>query len=229
MKISVIIPVCNLEKVITNCLDSIEMQNFDKSEYEIIIILDSCSDNSENVIREWYSTHGAVNLNIFYAQCGTPGGARNIGLDMAEGDYILFVDGDDYLVNIHAMTILYNAVQGHNAVRVMDHEVSGNHVKFSQRLTLWLHFFSRRLIGKERFSDMLLNEDFDFVKRIRNKPEYNEVQIQESLYHYNYDENRMLQRIMNVMRVSAERRRQGLPALYVDDEFVVDNSKNIGG
>ena len=229
MKISVIIPVCNLENVITNCLDSIAMQDFDKSEYEIIIILDSCSDNSENVIREWYNAHGAVNLNIFYAQCGTPGGARNIGLDMAEGDYILFVDGDDYLTNIHAMTILYNAVQGHNAVRVLDHEISGNHVKFSQRLTLWLHFFSRKLIGKERFSDMLLNEDFDFVKRIRSKPEYDEVRIQESLYHYNYDESRMLQRIMNVMRVSAERRRQGLPALYVDDEFVVDNSKDMGG
>ena len=49
MKISVIIPVYNLESEITQCLDSIAMQDFDRSEYEIIVVLDSCTDNSGNV------------------------------------------------------------------------------------------------------------------------------------------------------------------------------------
>ena len=221
MKISIIIPVYNLENEITQCLDSIAMQDFDRSEYEIAVVLDSCTDDSENVIRDWHEEHGDINLNIFYAQCRTPGGARNVGLDMADGEYIMFVDGDDYLINDHAMTMLYDAVQGHNAVRVMDHEMSGNHVKFSQRLTLWLHFFSRELIGEERFTDMLLNEDYEFVKRIRSKPEYDEAQICEPLYFYNFDEERMINRIREVVRTASERRDRGLPPLYVGDEFVV--------
>ena len=147
---------------------------------------------------------------------------------MADGEYIMFVDGDDYLINDHAMTMLYNAVQGHNAVRVMDHETN-NRVKFSQRLTLWLHFFSRELIGEERFTNMRLNEDFEFVKRIRSKPEYDEIQVFEPLYFYDYDEERMIQRILNVLRESAERKQQGLSPLYVDDEYDIGNPPNIGG
>ena len=227
-KISVIIPVHNLENEIIRCLESIADQDFDMAEYEILTILDSCTDNSEDIIRTWHSEHSDLTLNIFYAQCRTPGGARNVGLDMAEGEYIMFVDGDDYLINDHAMTMLYNAVQGHNAVRVMDHETN-NRVKFSQRLTLWLHFFSRELIGEERFTDMRLNEDFEFVKRIRSKPEYDEIQVFEPLYFYDYDEERMIQRILNVLRESAERKQQGLSPLYVDDEYDIGNPPNIGG
>ena len=227
-KISVIIPVHNLENEIIRCLESIADQDFDMTEYEILTILDSCTDNSEDIIRTWHSEHSDLTLNIFYAQCRTPGGARNVGLDMADGEYIMFVDGDDYLINDHAMTMLYNAVQGHNAVRVMDHETN-NRVKFSQRLTLWLHFFSRELIGEERFTNMLLNEDFEFVKRIRSKPEYDEIQVFEPLYFYDYDEERMIQRILNVLRESAERKQQGLSPLYVDDEYDIGNPPNIGG
>ncbi len=226
-KISVIIPIYNLEKEIERCLDSVAMQDFDKSEYEICAVLDSCTDDTEGVIREWKKEHGEICLNIFYAQCRTPGGARNVGLDMSEGKYICFIDGDDYLINRSALTLLYNAVQGHNAVRVMDHEKSGKHVKFSNRLTLWLHFFSRELIGNERFTNMRINEDYEFVKRIRSKAEYNEVKIWEPLYFYNYNEERMIKRIMEVCRESEERVRQGLPPLCVDDEFVFGDNPRI--
>jgi glycosyltransferase involved in cell wall biosynthesis len=219
MKISIIIPVHNLENEIVQCLESIAAQDFDKREYEVLLILDSCTDGSERTIHTWHNEHNDIILHIFYSQCKTPGGARNIGLDMAEGEYILFIDGDDYLINNSAMSLLYNAIQGHNAVRVMDHERSGTHVKFSNRLTLWLHFFSRELIGESRMTDMLLNEDYEFVKRIRNKPEYNEVQLFTPLYYYNYDEERMIQRIKQVRQETYERRKQGLPALYVSDEF----------
>lgn len=227
-KLSVIIPVYNLENKITRCLNSIAKQDFNRFDYEIIVVLDSCTDNTEEIIRAWHSQHGDINLNIFFAQCQTPGGARNVGLDMAEGEYIMFIDGDDYLINDHAMTMLYGAVQGHNAVRMMDHETN-NRVKFSRRLTLWLHFFSRELIGEDRFTDMLLNEDFEFVKRIRSKPEYDEVQVYEPLYFYDYNEERMIQRILNVVRASAVRKQQGLPPLYVAEEYDIGNPPNIGG
>lgn len=223
MKISVIIPIHNLENNIVCCLDSIVIQNFDRSEYEILAVLDNCTDGTESVINAWKNIHGGIILRTFAASCGSPGGARNVGLDNATGEFILFVDGDDYLMDRSAMSILYNAAQGHNAVRVTRHGVNDIRGDFSKRLTLWLHFFSRDLIGSCRFTDMLLNEDFEFVKRIRNKPEYNEALVSTPLYFYNYDHARMLDRIHNVIMMSGERERQGLPPLHVSDEFIRDD------
>lgn len=227
MKISIIVPVHNLGEQITQCLNSIVMQDFDKTEFEVIITLDACTDNSEFVIRQWSSDHPNVNLRIFYSQCHTPGGARNVGLDNATGEYIMFIDGDDWLINSSALSILFNAVQGHNAVRMMDHEMRGTHVKFSNRLTLWLHFFSKQLIGSERFTDLLLCEDYEFVKRVRNKPGYNENIVYIPLYYYNYDHDRMLQRLKDVHKASFERKRQGLPPLHISDEFVINVARDI--
>lgn len=221
MKISVIIPVHNLEDGITGCLDSVAMQDFEKSDYEVLIVLDACTDGTAAIVDGWRNLHRDINVRIFQSQCKTPGGARNVGLDNATGEYIMFIDGDDKLIHLSAMTLLFNAVQGHNAVRVTDHEMRGNHTKFSKRLTLWLHFFSRELIGNERFTDMLLNEDFEFVKRIRSKPEYDEAQINTPLYYYNYDSERMIERIRQVRKESFERSKQGLTPLYVRDEFIV--------
>lgn len=225
MKISVIIPIHDLENSITQCLDSVAMQDFDKSEYEILLVLDACTDGTAIVVEGWQNLHRDVNVRVFQSQCRTPGGARNVGLDNATGEYIMFIDGDDRLINLSAMTILYNAVQGHNAVRVTDHEMRDNHVKFSDRLTLWLHFFSRELIGDSRFTDMLLNEDFEFVKRVRSKPEYDEAIVSTPLYYYNYDNDRMIERIREVRKATSERNKQGLPPLYVRDEFMSDDGR----
>lgn len=226
MKFSVIIPVHNLQNEITSCLDSIYAQDFDKNEYEILMILDSVTDNSEQVIKEWLNAHSGINLKLYNTQCQSPGGARNVGLDNATGQYIVFVDGDDYLINNSAFTILYYAIQGHNAVRVMTHEVSDPRGDFSQRLTMWLHIFSKELIGETRFCDyLLINEDFDFVKKVRSKPEYNEAQINIPLYFYNFDYRRMIERIRNVIKLSVERKEQGLPPVYVSDEFHPNRNK----
>lgn len=214
MKISVIIPARDLEGRIAQCLDSVAAQDFSKEEYEVLIVLDSCTDNTNLVVSAWKTAHADVDVKIFYAQCGTPGGARNVGLDNASGEYILFVDGDDYLCNASAMSLLYSAVQGHNAVRVTDHERSGTHTKFTERLTLWLHFFSRALIGGERMTNLLINEDYEFVRRIRAKAGYDETTLDVPLYYYNFDEARMLQKIIDARRETRQRRAQGLPPVY---------------
>ena len=222
MKISVIIPIRDLGNQTIHCLDSIALQDLDKSEYEILAIFDSCTDNSEIMVRNWHALHSDINLRIFRCECKCPGGARNVGLDNAVGEYIMFIDGDDWLINRSAMSILLNAVIGHNAVRVTDHEVSGHMVKFSKRLTIWLHFFSRELIGNERFTDLLLCEDYEFVKRIRSKPIYDEALVNVPLYYYNYDSKRMTMRINNVIALSKERVKHGLHPLYINDEFIPD-------
>lgn len=228
MKISVIVPVHNLEGEITNCLYSLYTQNFEKIEYEVILILDSVTDNSENVINEWAEAHRDMNLKLLKTNCHSASGARNVGLNNASGQYIAFVDGDDYLMNNSALSILYNAIQGYNSVRVMTHIVNDPRGNFSERLTLWLHFFSKELIGETRFcEDLIINEDFEFVKRVRSKPEYNETQINVPLYFYNYDFERMTDRIVRALQISRERKEQGLPPVYVSDEFVPDRLKEL--
>lgn len=220
MKISIIIPIRNLGVQTVCCLDSIAMQDFNRSEFEILTIFDSCTDNSESVVRNWKELHNDVNVKFFHCDCKCPGGARNVGLDNATGEFIMFIDGDDWLINNSAMTILYNAAQGHNAVRMTDHEVKPPMIKFSERLTIWLHFFSRELIGDDRFTDLLLCEDYEFVKRIRRKAGYDEAIVTTPLYYYNYDDERMKTRIRNVLTSSAEREAQGLSPLYVCDGFI---------
>lgn len=224
MKISVIIPVHDLRGVIGRCLDSVAAQDLDRSEYEVLIVFDRCTDDTEKVVEAWRGAHADVNIRTFAADCGTPGGARNVGLDSASGEYIMFIDGDDYLINNSAMTLLLAAAKGHNAVRMTDHEVSGSDIKFSERLTVWLHFFSRALIGSERFTDMILCEDFEFVKRISLKPEYDVATVDVPLYHYNYDEERMTARIFKAFELTREREAEGRPPAFVLDEFVPDAS-----
>ena len=81
MKISVIIPIHNLGEQIVICLNSILSQDFKKTEYEVLTVLDCCTDGTEKIIRDWQAEHTDVNMTLLYSQSKTPGGARNVGLD----------------------------------------------------------------------------------------------------------------------------------------------------
>lgn len=91
MKLSVIIPVYNIEKYLKNCLDSILQQNF--SDYEIICVNDGSADNSLSVLKNYERD----NFIIIDKNNEGQGVARNTGLLKARGEYIWFVDGDDWL------------------------------------------------------------------------------------------------------------------------------------
>lgn len=225
MKISVVVPARNAEKTIVRCLDSIAVQEFDKKDYEVLIAFDSCDDDSLKVVGKWIELHPDINVRCFSCKCGSPGGARNVCLDNARGDYVMFVDADDWIMDMFAMNILFDAISGHNAVRVMDHGVRGNMIKFSNRLTIWLHVFSRELIGNDRFTDKQLCEDYEFVNLIRKKTGYDEVIVNKPLYFYEYDDDRMKNRINKVMFESSARKARGLSPMYVSDGFVPEEAK----
>ena len=87
MKFSVIIPAHNAENHIRKGLDSIAQQTF--KDYELIVICDNCEDNTESIAKQY----GAITKNVNF---GRDGLTRNIGLDMAQGEWILFMDDDDW-------------------------------------------------------------------------------------------------------------------------------------
>lgn len=93
MRYSVIIPVYNAVGTLRRCLDSLVKQQF--SDYELLIINDGSTDGSDAICHEYASTYSCV--RYFAKGNGGVSSARNLGLEQAKGEYILFVDSDDYV------------------------------------------------------------------------------------------------------------------------------------
>ena len=93
MKYSLIVPVYNAEKTLQRCIDSVLAQSF--TDYELILVNDGSSDGSAAIC----SVNSAKYSCIKYI-CKDNGGvssARNLGIESAAGEYILFLDSDDYI------------------------------------------------------------------------------------------------------------------------------------
>lgn len=91
--ISVIIPVYNSEKYLNRCLKSLMLQSY--RNFEIILINDGSTDNSAIICDTWKDKDCRIRV-MHQNNCGAAA-ARNRGLDIAKGDYIMFVDADDYV------------------------------------------------------------------------------------------------------------------------------------
>lgn len=93
-KVSVIVPVYNVELYLEKCLLSLVKQTLD--EIEIIIVNDGSKDGSQKIIDD-FSTKYPNKIKSFTKENGGLSDARNFGLDHASGDFIGFVDSDDYV------------------------------------------------------------------------------------------------------------------------------------
>ena len=103
MKVSVIVPVYNVEKYIKKCLDSLVNQTLNG--VEIIVVNDGSPDNSQKIIDEY--TKKYKNVKSYIKENGGLSDARNYGIKKATGEYISFVDSDDYIRN-DMLEIMYN-------------------------------------------------------------------------------------------------------------------------
>ncbi len=102
-KLSIIIPVYNVEKYISRCLDSIINQTFE--DFEVICINSNSPDNSMEILSEYAMEDKRI--KIICQEDNGPGAARNLGLAHAKGEFISFVDGDDWIeLNTYEKTII---------------------------------------------------------------------------------------------------------------------------
>lgn len=121
-RFSIIIPTYNVEKYIERCINSIRNQTFDS--YEVIIIDTGSVDKTAEIANEFLSDN--IKLILRDDQAG-PGGARNSGLNAATGEYIIFLDADDYLNNENVLEKLNNTIGNNNVdVIYMGFQISGN-------------------------------------------------------------------------------------------------------
>lgn len=89
---SIIIPVYNVEKYLKQCLDSVIAQKYNN--YEIILVDDGSTDDSPNICNEYADKY--QNIRCFHKENGGLSSARNYGVDRMNGEYVLFLDSDDY-------------------------------------------------------------------------------------------------------------------------------------
>lgn len=97
MNISVIIPTYKPQSYIWECLDSLDAQTFPKNEFEIILVLNGCKEPYEDEIKKYMAIHSDLNLKFIQTDQGGVSNARNLALDIAQGEYITFIDDDDYV------------------------------------------------------------------------------------------------------------------------------------
>lgn len=95
MDLSIIIPCHNLEGYIKPLLLSFNALNLANIETEFIFVLDACTDNTAEEIRKYMIDFNYKIIYCDYHKCGL---ARNIGFEASSGQYIWFVDGDDWII-----------------------------------------------------------------------------------------------------------------------------------
>lgn len=112
VKLSIIAPVYNVEKYIRPCVESIFRQGLDDSDFELILVNDGTLDNSFGVISDIMDSHH--NIIILEQKNSGPAIARNNGIKSAKGQYLLFVDSDDLLVD-NTISKLLDIALGYSA------------------------------------------------------------------------------------------------------------------
>lgn len=177
--ISIIIPVYNVEKYLRECLDSIVNQN--ASNYEVILIDDGSTDGSPKICDDYTDRYAKV--SVIHRKNGGVSSARNAGLDVAKGEWIWFVDADDYVAD-SSLPILNTTTQCdcdtifHGLNRVFDNRkiITGYHdeeIKLCKEDFLSSHscyqngmlLFSSKIIRDYhiRYSkDIKMGEDLEF-------------------------------------------------------------------
>lgn len=103
IKVSVIIPVYNMGNYVRECLDSIFGQTL--KEIEVVCINDGSTDNSLEILNEYRQKH--ENMVVFTQEKAGSGNARNAGIRLSRGEYVMFVDPDDYLAACDVLDTLY--------------------------------------------------------------------------------------------------------------------------
>ena len=107
--VSIIVPVYNTSKYLRKCLDSILAQIYE--EYEIIIVDDGSTDDSGDICEEYAKK--SEKIKCVHKENSGLGYARNTGLEHASGEYITFIDSDDYVTKDYLLH-LYDAIESHN-------------------------------------------------------------------------------------------------------------------
>lgn len=109
MKVTYILPIYNVEKYLSECVESILSQTY--SDFEVLLVDDGSPDNCPALCDEWAKKD--IRIKALHKPNGGLSDARNYGLDRAQGDYVVFMDSDDFWVDKDCLSHLMNVVKLH--------------------------------------------------------------------------------------------------------------------
>ncbi|MCM1518074.1 MAG: glycosyltransferase [Pseudoflavonifractor sp.] len=184
--ISVIVPVYNVEKYLGTCIDSLVSQTYPN--IEIILIDDGSTDNSGSICDMYSETHS--NISVYHEPNGGSSVARNKGIDVSTGEYICFVDSDDW-ADKHMIESLYGNIAAydadiatcqevivtdegcrshreHGGIRLTDAMAAVEDILYQRDITPapWCKLFRRSLFDSLRFPPGILYEDLALIYRL---------------------------------------------------------------
>lgn len=189
-KISVIIPIYNTEKYLNRCIDSIISQSY--TNLEIILVDDGSTDSCVQICDDFAKKDDRI--KVIHKQNGGQSSARNAGLDIATGDYIGFVDSDDYILQdmyerlidaiekdeFSVASIMFNKVDSDGrlypskvahpeSVRITAKDYVKELMLKTGDESVCTKLFSRDIFNDLRFNEGTLNEDFLFMLKATEK------------------------------------------------------------
>ncbi len=185
MKFSIIIPCHNVESYIGYCLDTILSQTY--KDFEIICICDNCTDETRLMIEQKADSR----ISIFDTQFGCAGLPRNLGIDNAQGEWIWFVDADDWIITPYALQEISDIIDIAYDIDIINFNflwnnqvkgVLGNNGKLW--CNVWSRIFKRDAIGNIRFNDKQIADDLDFFVAVYEK-QGKIYDSNKTLYYYN--------------------------------------------
>ena len=94
--LSIIVPVYNVERWLHRCIDSILLQDLSADNYEVILVDDGSIDRSSRICDDYAAAHPKL-VRVIHQQNKGLSGARNTGIEVSEGKYVMFVDSDDFI------------------------------------------------------------------------------------------------------------------------------------
>ena len=218
-KVSVLIPVYNVEKYIRRCLASIQQQSL--SDIEIVVVNDATPDNSMAIVRELAQSDSRIKILEHEKNMGLMW-TRKTGYKVATGDYVTFCDSDDYLPLDALETLYVEAVKsGADVVAGNYTYITGSGVKISAKNTLpygngpvavykamLRREFRHNLCGKMFKTSLLQNYDYQTYEHFTNGEDgclfyqviqhvNRLVQIDKTVYYYVQNENSSTQKRYN--------------------------------
>lgn len=156
IQISIIIPVYNTEKYIQKCIDSLYQQNLN---IEIIFIDDGSTDNSKEIINNYSKKDDRI--KVLSQNNQGPAVARNLGLEVAQGNYIAFLDSDDWIEN-NSLEMLYNVAIEFDVDMIMGNTLFYfNEIKIERRYEIPQEITNILYTGKDCFIELM--KSFSYV------------------------------------------------------------------
>ena len=237
MKLSIIVPVYKVEEYLGECVDSLLSQTID--DYEVILVDDGSPDNSGKIADEYAAANPDM-IRVLHIDNGGQGRARNFALDIAKGDFVGFVDSDDWVTHDMYEKMYTRAAETGADVVVcdfMERFADGRESMLPASLQdNWLgsagsscnKIFRRSLVGALRFPVGLWYEDFYFSAVMLLRSKHTEF-IAEPLYIYRRGQestmhNNNAAKNLDMLTIMDMLEKEMVPAGYKDDfEFFLVN------